>query len=474
MFAPLSPAPLVPSLLYDTFCQSSGIVTDTRQMKPRALYVALKGNNFDGNNFAQQAIEAGALCAIVNNSSIIPNIYSPYLQIAIQGQVYAFYTNRQKNPDPSENTLPTFIFVNETLDTLQNLATHHRRQFKDIGVIALTGSNGKTTTKELLKQILQTEYRVHATNGNLNNHIGVPLTLLAMPKNTQIAIIEMGANHQGEIAQLCHIAEPTHGIITNIGKAHLEGFGGEAGVAKGKGEMFDYLEQNNGYAFVNGNDKQVYAKGLSVSHHTLYGNIPDSAVNGVIANTEPYLSVWLHANSKTTHHIDTQLVGAYNLDNVLAGVAVGQYFGIPLQKIMAAIGQYCPNNSRSQRMTWGNNVIIMDAYNANPSSMQVALQNLANLRTANKVAILGEMRELGSQSDTEHKHLIDLLDTIPNLEMAALIGKNYKPFVGNKGYRYFDHVSDAKIWFDRQQFEQATILIKGSRGVTLEKLLENN
>lgn len=471
---------MISSILYDTFLRSTGINTDTRQIKAGALFFALKGDTFDGNTFAAQAIEKGALCAVVSDKTVIPPRYTAYRQVDDATHSHVFYsdqalqnTDNEANKDFVFNKSATYLLVNDTLRTLQELATYHRRQFKDAGVLALTGSNGKTTTKELIKAVLATEYRVHATQGNLNNHIGVPLTLLSTPADTQIIVIEMGANHQGEIAELCQIAEPTHGLITGIGKAHLEGFGGLEGVSKGKGEMFDYLAANKGYAFVNGNDARVYERGRAVKNKTIYGNVLDSEVNGVVAGSDPYLSVWVHAPHKTTHNLDTQLAGVYNLDNVLAAIAVGRYFGISLQKIIAAIANYRPNNSRSQRIIWGSNTLILDAYNANPTSMQAALRNLASLQADSKGVILGEMRELGEESEYEHRQIVELIRTIPHLDMVALVGKKYQPFARENGFRCFDSVVDAKIWFDGFHFKQMTILIKGSRGVALERLLEN-
>jgi UDP-N-acetylmuramoyl-tripeptide--D-alanyl-D-alanine ligase len=458
---------MIPSPLYNLFRYSASVATDTRHIKQGAMFFALRGDTFDGNAFAAQAIEKGASCAVVSDAQVIPPNYT----------VCEHYPNPDGTPRAvfyaqSPTHKPTYVWVQDTLLALQELATYYRCQFLDIGLIALTGSNGKTTTKELLRAVLSTEYRVHATQGNLNNHIGVPLTLLAMPANTQIAIIEMGANHQHEIESLCQIAKPTHGLITGIGKAHLEGFGGIEGVAKGKGEMFEYLAAHGAYAFVNGNDARVYEKGKIVKYKTIYGNAPNSDANGIVANTDPYLSIWLHALHKTTHHLETQLVGAYNLDNVLAAVAVGQYFGIPLQKIMAALYAYKPNNSRSQRSTWGSNTLILDAYNANPTSMKAALNNLANLPRGQKAVILGEMRELGDESDYEHRQIVAQLQQINDLETVVLVGKNYQPFGHEAGFRCFDTVTDAKIWFDRHQFEHTTLLIKGSRGVALEKLFD--
>src|SRR6185312_10115686 len=366
--------------IYKIYQQHPSVQTDTRKLKKDDLFFALKGPNFNGNLFAKQAIEMGA--AYVFTDEEIP-----------------YNDNR-------------IIQTNNVLETLQNLAKFHRKQFNienksRIPFIAITGSNGKTTTKELLHEVLSTTFKTYTTKGNLNNHIGIPLTILKIKSDAEIAVIEMGANHLYEIAGYCEYAEPTHGLITNIGKAHLEGFGSEENVKKGKGELFKYLSLHNGTALVNTDDKAVSEESKQVPHVIYYGSKSENA-KGIILKNDPFIEVEIEAEKPV--NIKTNLVGAYNLPNVLAAFCVGKYFKVDENKIKNANENYLPSNSRSQLLTKNSNTIILDAYNANPGSMKAAIENFANMKGDKKVLLLGSMMELGTESEKEHADIISLID----------------------------------------------------------------
>ena len=339
--------------LYQIYLKHPSVQTDTRKLKPGDIFFALKGEKFNGNAFAKQAVEAGAAYVVIDDAAY-----------EISGKT---------------------ILVDNVLECLQQLAHHHRQQFQ-IPFIAITGSNGKTTTKELIHAVLSSKYKTYTTEGNLNNHIGIPLTLLRIKADAEIAVIEMGANHQKEIESYCQYALPTHGLITNCGKAHLEGFGGAAGVRKGKGELFDYLKTIDGTAFIFNDYDYLKEMSVGVSHIFSYGS-KDGDITGEMLSSEPYLETAI--TGKNTFHIQTQLVGSYNFPNVLAAVCVGQYFKIAADKIKWAIENYTPSNSRSQLINKGSNRFILDAYNANPSSMKLAIENFANLKSEKKVLLLG-------------------------------------------------------------------------------------
>lgn len=431
--------------IYSHFISSKGVTTDTRKIENGQLFFALKGPNFNGNKYAQQAIEKGASLAIIDE------------------------------PEQAHN--PQTFLVEDVLESLQELARHHRHQLK-IPVIAITGSNGKTTTKELVKSVLSTTFKTFATHGNLNNHIGVPLSLLSITQEHQMAIIEMGANHQTEINQLCRIAEPNFGLITNIGLAHLEGFGGPEGVKKGKGELFEFLDAFGGRAFVNMNDDAIAEIAYFMQKATTYGTGKFYNTNGIIASPSPFLKVsWEPRKSKHKQPISeplliqTQLTGAYNLDNVLAAIAVGTRFKLTAESIKKGIEEYAPTNNRSQVVEQDGNTFIYDFYNANPSSMTAALNNLKLLFNTKKIAILGDMLELGAFAKEEHQKIADL--AIQNeIDVLVLVG----PYFGetNKSGNTF-HFKDsqmAKEWFDTQSFANAAILIKGSRSLKMERIVE--
>jgi UDP-N-acetylmuramoyl-tripeptide--D-alanyl-D-alanine ligase len=422
--------------LYSIYSRYPSVVTDTRKLNQGDLYFALKGPNFNGNLFAIAALEAGASYAIVDE--LIAN---------------------------SDSYQDRIILVQDVLTTLQQLAKYHRQQF-NIPFIAITGSNGKTTTKELVYAVLASHFKTYTTQGNLNNHIGVPLTLLSIHKDAEMAVIEMGANHQKEIASYCTYTLPTHGMITNCGKAHLEGFGSEEGVKKGKGELFDYLRDHNGAVFLMADYDYLQTMSQGINHTIGYGQ-QSGQIQGEAIDANGMLTVKINKGIDI-NSVQTHLVGNYNLPNVLAAITIGQYFKVPNEKIKAAIENYIPTNSRSQLVKWQNNEVILDAYNANPSSMKLAVENFAKLNKANKVVCIGGMRELGADTSLEHQMLIDQLKE-NNWSEVVLVGAEFK--YCNHSYHYFDTVQEAKAWFDSKQFSGYSILIKGSRGIQMEKLI---
>ncbi len=420
--------------LYSIFLQYPSIQTDTRKLQPGDLFFALKGPQFNGNQFAQQALDGGAAYVIID--------------------------------EPVSFTDTRIIKTADALQLLQDLAKYHRQQF-NIPFIAITGSNGKTTTKELLHAVLASTYTTYSTKGNLNNHIGIPLTILAVKKDAAIAIIEMGANHQQEIAGYCQYTLPTHGIITNCGKAHLEGFGGDAGVRKGKGELFDYLKSSGGTAFIM-ND-YAYLKKMSEGISTIktYGT-ETAEITGVADNSGHFLQVVM-TNGTSIKKIKTNLVGEYNLPNVLVAVAVGKYFAVADEAIQNALEHYFPSNSRSQLIEKDGNQIILDAYNANPSSMKAAIENFASMGGDNKVLLLGAMMELGHESIAEHISIVDLIDQY-HWKAVVLVGGDFKNIPHR--YLYFQKAQEAKEWLQQQAYLGVQLLIKGSRSIQMEKVLE--
>ena len=425
------------SFLYELFKTHAHIQTDTRKLKPGDLYFALKGPNFNGNTFALAALENGASYAIVDE-------FIPYSE-AIDDRI---------------------LKVEDVLTTLQALAKHHREQF-NIPFICITGSNGKTTTKELVFAVLSSHFKTYTTIGNLNNHIGVPLTLLSIGSDAEMAVIEMGANHVNEIASYCAYAMPNYGLITNCGKAHLEGFGSEEGVKKGKGELFDYLRAHDGTAFVMQDFDYLVNMSQGINEVITYGN-----QSGTLRATTSLNNGFLKVNFTqgiTNEAIQTQLVGEYNLPNVLAAVSIGLYFKVPINKIKSALENYTPTNSRSQLLKWKGNNVILDAYNANPSSMQLAIENFAKLPLQNKIVCIGGMKELGTSSLAEHQALIQLLENY-KWEYVVLVGGDFENC--NHNYLYFPTAAEAKIWLHQQQLENHSILVKGSRGIRMEQVLE--
>ena len=429
---------LIPEL-YNIYLQYPSIQTDSRNLKAGDLFFALTGPNFNGNQFAEQALQAGAAYSITDD-----------------------YHGPQNN---------RIIKVPNVLTCLRELAKYHRVQFNNsptpIPFIAITGSNGKTTSKELIHAVLSSTYITYTTAGNLNNHIGIPLTILKIKQDAEIAIIEMGANHQLEIAGYCEYCMPTHGIITNCGKAHLEGFGGEEGIRKGKGELFDYLRLHNGSAFVMWDYDYLREMSIGIPHVFTYGT-KEAAITGAVKNSSELLTVSIHSGA-AIEEIKTNLVGAYNLPNILLAVSLGKYFNVPDDKIKSALEAYMPSNSRSQLLKKDGNKIIMDAYNANPSSMKAAIENFANMNDPEKILMLGGMMELGSESVQEHSAIIELIKKY-NWKNVVLVGGDYHKI--NHPYINFKDATEAKAWFHQQDLKQVAILIKGSRSMQMEKILE--
>nr|WP_067056616.1 UDP-N-acetylmuramoyl-tripeptide--D-alanyl-D-alanine ligase [Mucilaginibacter sp. L294] len=435
--------------LYQLYLQHPVISTDTRKILPGSLFFALKGDKFDANTFAKKAVEAGAAYAVIDN--------------------------------PEHATGEKFLLVDDVLSALQNLAAHHRRQLT-IPVIGLTGTNGKTTTKELINAVLSQKFNTLATQGNLNNHIGVPLTILTIDSSHQMAVIEMGANHQKEIELLCTIAQPTHGLITNVGKAHLEGFGGVEGVKKGKGELYDYLlKSGSRVAFVNSDDKTLLemqeARGLkNVVYYGKNGNA-NNLVSGKLLDNSPLLTFKWHDKKSSSHNVKSQLTGSYNLDNILAAACIGSFFGLDSDEINQGIEGYQPKNNRSQITKTATNTLICDFYNANPSSMFVAIENMDKVQANHKVMILGDMFEMGAESAVEHTAVIEKAMSA-NVDERIFIGKDFssqQTEVANTNLintTFYMTAEDAIIGLKTTPITNATILIKGSRGMALERLVE--
>ncbi|MEZ4852843.1 UDP-N-acetylmuramoyl-tripeptide--D-alanyl-D-alanine ligase [Flavobacterium sp.] len=420
--------------LHQLFLQSSGITTDTRTIKENSIFFALKGENFDANEFAHEAIAKGASLAIIDNP-----------KYKINGKT---------------------ITVKNCLETLQKLAQFHRN-YLNIKIIGLTGSNGKTTTKELFNVVLSQKYNTLATIGNLNNHIGVPLTLLRFTETTEIGIVEMGANHQKEIEFLCEIAQPDIGYITNFGKAHLEGFGGVAGIIKGKSELYNYLRENNKTALVNLDDTIQEEKTKHISRFT-FSTQPNADIYINAACAEPMVKVSFNETI-----IQSNLIGLYNASNINAAIALGKYFNIDDYKIKKAIENYIPTNNRSQLIENNNNKIILDAYNANPSSMDAALLNFFQLKHESKIAILGDMFELGEESQAEHQKIIELCNTQPTITFYLIGSHFYSEKCASNFIHFFTSTESFISFYKTLNPKNSLILIKGSRGMKLEKILDN-
>jgi UDP-N-acetylmuramoyl-tripeptide--D-alanyl-D-alanine ligase len=419
--------------LYQLFLQYPSAQTDTRKIKTGDIFFALKGPNFNGNTFAAKALKMGAAYAVVDEAD-------------------------------GERDSRILLFA-DVLETLQALAKHHREQFT-IPFIGITGSNGKTTSKELIYAVLSSHYKTYTTQGNLNNHIGVPLTLLSVKPDAEMAVIEMGANHQKEIEGYCVYTQPTHGVITNAGKAHLEGFGGVEGVRKGKGELYAFLAAHDGTAFVYADYDYLQQMSTAVKHIVKYGQ-QEGLVRGTILSNEPFLEVGITEGVKNVSSIKTQLVGDYNLPNILCAVVIGKYFSVPEEKIKASIENYTPSNSRSQLVLKNSNTIILDAYNANPTSMKAAIENFAQLKAAKKVLMLGGMMELGAESVEEHKNIISLIKKY-NWENVVLVGGDFANV--DHGFIFFPDSVQAREWFISQHFLQTHLLVKGSRSMQMEKI----
>ena len=420
--------------LYNIYIQHRNITTDTRTIQGNEIFFALKGDNFDGNTFAHKALDAGAAFAVVDNAEC----YS-------------------QNPERC-------ILVDNVLTVLQKLAQYHRTQTKHIPIVAITGTNGKTTTKELTTAVLSKKYRTHSTKGNYNNHIGVPLTLLSMPQDTDIAIIEMGANHPKEIEFLCSITQPNFGLITNIGKAHLEGFGSFENVIKTKTELYNYLHSTNGLAFVNTDDNILIENIQDIKHIEYNRNGINTTIRPSYKDSSPYLQFYFEADDRV-YTVNTNLLGAYNYNNALAAICVASFFKVDCFDIKQALEEYLPTNHRSQLKKTNCNSLIMDCYNANPSSMKVALDNFGAMKTTDKkVAILGAMKELGTDSEREHKAVVEHTSSL-NLDMAVFVGTEFDFVKPTDNMLHFADTAKAKEYFAANPIAKAIILLKGSNSM---------
>ena len=422
--------------LYAIFKKHPSVQTDTRKLQKGDLFFALKGPSFNGNHFAIKALESGAAFAVIDEEIIAPSSFQDQL-----------------------------IQVHDVLESLQALAKYHREQF-DIPFLAITGSNGKTTTKELITAVLSSHFETYTTKGNLNNHIGVPLTILSIPLSAQIAVIEMGANHLHEIESYCAYTLPTHGLITNCGKAHLEGFGSLDGVKKGKGELFDFLRNNKGTVFIMNDYEYLHTLSKGIQNIISYGT-KDADIVGVTKDNDAFLQVQFKKGFPYDMH--TQLIGDYNLPNVLAAVSVGIFFQVPADKIKTAIESYQPNNSRSQLVAWNNNKVILDAYNANPSSMKLAIENFAKMEVSNKIICIGGMKELGDDSIQEHQSIIELINSFQWYKVY-LVGGDFRHCIHH--YTFLPSSLEAKEVIQNEHYKDCTILIKGSRGIQMERIIE--
>ena len=420
--------------LYIKFLECDSISTDTRKIGENTMFFALKGENFNGNHFTQKAIDEGAKYCIIDEKEYAINSHT--------------------------------IVVEDVLKTLQELATYHRLQL-NIPIIALTGSNGKTTTKELINCVLSKRYNTTATLGNLNNHIGVPLTLLSFNKKTEMGIVEMGANHQKEIEFLCKIAQPNFGLITNFGKAHLEGFGGVEGVIKGKSELYDYLKSNKHLIFINAEDTIQQKQIGTYKNIYSFGQTNEANTTIISLNAQPFVT--LKFNNLI---INSNLTGLYNFNNIAVAIAIGEYFKVNRSDIKSAIESYIPSNNRSQLINKFSNTILLDAYNANPTSMIAALENFKQSENKTKVLFLGDMFELGDASEHEHQTIVNYLKE-NNIGKVHLVGKNFfKTNIENTTFKKFETFEDLKKELQTIKISDSFILIKGSRGMALERILE--
>ncbi|MBW8333306.1 MAG: UDP-N-acetylmuramoyl-tripeptide--D-alanyl-D-alanine ligase [Prolixibacteraceae bacterium] len=422
--------------LYQLFRQYPIVTTDSRSIPANSIFFALKGENFNGNKYAGEALSKGAAFAIIDEPEFVVD--------------------------------DRMILVEDVLTSLQKLARFHRDELK-IPVLAITGTNGKTTTKELIAAVLSKKFKVNYTQGNLNNHIGVPLTILSMTPETEIGIIEMGANHIGEIKLLCDIANPDFGLVTNMGKAHLEGFGSFEGVIQTKSEMYGFLRQKGGKCFINADNPLLIKQAKDLEQIT-YGKSDGCFLTGELATTGYSLVVkalfpkgWLYLKSK--------LIGDYNFENLLAAACIGKYFEVDPLQIQKALEEYTPSNNRSQLIRKEKNTVIMDAYNANPTSMMMALTNFANIQNDQKCVILGDMLELGEASDEEHQKIVDFIES-QNFSEVYLVGPQFKKATTGNKKKKFDNAELLSNYLKTQPIENKLILIKGSRGIHLEKILE--
>ena len=424
--------------LYSIFLKKTHICTDTRQIKEGAIFFALKGESFNANKFAEQALQNGCSFAVID----------------------------EKEYDKGD----AYILVDNVLQTLQQLAHFHREKRK-IPFIGITGTNGKTTTKELINAVLSQKYKTIATKGNLNNHIGVPLTLLSITNETEIAIVEMGANHPGEIKFLSDIVNPDFGLITNIGKAHLEGFGNIQGVINTKKELFDFIRQKNGKLFVNSDNPLLVDISDGIEKVT-YGSNQNAVCLGGIIKSDPFLQLkWFSGKMDKWFHIQTKLFGSYNFENVMAAICVGEFFEVDSEQIIHAISSYTPSNHRSQFIESSKNKILIDAYNANPTSMDTCIRNFMQSGFSNKIAVIGDMLELGEDSRNEHVKIIELLKS-SGFEKIILVGSVFYDIPKPADYTCFRNVEETAMYIKKMNFSGYHILLKGSHGIHLEKLID--
>ena len=420
--------------IYELYKGYYTVTTDSRTITPGCVFVALKGEHFDGNDFALKVAQDGiAACVIADRQDL-----------------------------PKHDRL---FIVEDSLKALQELAKHHREQL-GLPVIGITGTNGKTTTKELVSAVLSRKYNIVFTQGNFNNQLGVPLTLLRIKPGTELAVVEMGASHPGDIDELTGICKPNYGIITNIGRAHLRDFGGYEGVIKTKNEMYQYIAKHNGLLFVNKDNKLLMGLANNINKVT-YGTCEDAEIKGKMLSANPYLSVeW---NGKK---IDTQLVGDYNFENVMAAICIGKYFKVEDNAIVESLSSYCPTNNRSQVIATANNRVIMDAYNANPTSMSHAIRNFRNICKADNLLILGDMRELGNESEQEHKNVLELLKEL-GFEKVYLVGEEFSNVSENSEYSSFKDVEELAQYLQQHPVSGFDILVKGSNSVHLNKIIDS-
>jgi UDP-N-acetylmuramoyl-tripeptide--D-alanyl-D-alanine ligase len=420
--------------IYQKYLVSKQISTDTRKITPGSVFFALKGDKFNANEFAAEALSKGASCAVIDEEKF-------------------------RKDD-------RYILVNDVLEALQGVARHHRNQLK-IPVLGLTGSNGKTTSKELVHAVLSKKFRTHATKGNLNNHIGVPLTILAIDHSVEFAVIEMGANHLGEIALLCSIANPTHGFITNIGKAHIGTFGGYENIIRGKSELYQHLLTNNGQVFINSANPILANMAKRFSNAILYPQ-PNDFYRAELVSADPMVKV----KAENGEVIETNLIGGYNFENIAAALCIGKFFGVDAKAANKAIAEYTPGNMRSQVVQKENNTVILDAYNANPSSMQAAIENLSAMNAKNKVLILGDMFELEEEAEKEH-HAIGTLIKQKGFDQIYLCGSLFKAALREiPNAKYFEKKDQLQLELQQYPIKNSTILVKASRGIGLETIVD--
>lgn len=424
--------------LYKLFIGAKSVTKDTRDIPQGSIFFSLKGERFNGNQFAKEALEKGAAYAIIDEEK---------------------YQSDER-----------LLLVDDCLVTLQELAKYHRAQL-NIPVLGITGSNGKTTTKELIGAVLSKKFNIQLTRGNYNNHIGVPLTVLSIRKEHELAIVEMGANHQGEIDFLCSIGQPTHGLITNIGKAHLEGFGGIEGVKKGKSELYKYLSKTRGVAFLN-KDDSILLSLCNVNNRFTYGQGEYSNVKGYLSEEYPFLKGKWKAE-KTEGTFDSKLYGVYNFNNILAAIAIGTYFEIPSDKISLGIHQYEADMNRSQLIEKNSYKVYLDAYNANPDSMELSIKNFEANRGESKIVVLGDMFELGEDAKQEHRKIIQLVSSLKDIDTGVFVGKLFhEQKIEHPNLLFFPTVTEAKDWFTRFPKKEKAFLLKGSRGMAMENILK--